>query len=155
MCKVSRCLAFSRKWVGNHFYMAKWTLMYSRHMSCVMCHMSHVTWHHYSHTIRARNWHFETMFTTHCVSDVRYHMSPSRVTYHVSRAENQRGIPRLVKKNIYHISMMTIRSIINRASSQYLSFKAYLLFSWWLFCWAYINVHFDTTKVWPSLFSTS
>ena len=25
--KVSRCLAFSRKWVGNHFYMAKWTLI--------------------------------------------------------------------------------------------------------------------------------
>ena len=26
--KVSGCLAFSRKWVGNHFYMATWTLMY-------------------------------------------------------------------------------------------------------------------------------
>ena len=26
--KVSRCLTFSRKWVGNHFYMAKWTLMH-------------------------------------------------------------------------------------------------------------------------------
>ena len=26
--KVRRCLAFSRKWVGNHFYMAKWTLIY-------------------------------------------------------------------------------------------------------------------------------
>ena len=26
--KVSRCLAFSRKCVGNHFYMAKWALIY-------------------------------------------------------------------------------------------------------------------------------
>ena len=26
--KVSRCLAFSRKWVGNQFHMAKWTLIY-------------------------------------------------------------------------------------------------------------------------------
>ena len=25
---MRRCLAFSRKWVGNHFYMAKWTLIY-------------------------------------------------------------------------------------------------------------------------------
>ena len=29
LCKVSRFLAFSRKWVGNHFYMAKWTLIYT------------------------------------------------------------------------------------------------------------------------------
>ena len=28
LCKVSRCLAFSRQSVGNHFYMAKWTLIY-------------------------------------------------------------------------------------------------------------------------------
>ena len=25
---LSRCLAFSRNWVGNHYYMAKWTLIY-------------------------------------------------------------------------------------------------------------------------------
>ena len=28
LCNVSICLDFSRKWVGNHFYMAKLTLMY-------------------------------------------------------------------------------------------------------------------------------
>ena len=27
--KVSRCLAFSRRWVDNHFYMAKWTIIYT------------------------------------------------------------------------------------------------------------------------------
>ena len=26
--KVSRCLAISRNWIGNHFYMAKWNLIY-------------------------------------------------------------------------------------------------------------------------------
>ena len=31
MCKVSICFAFSRKWAGNNFYMAKWTLIYLFH----------------------------------------------------------------------------------------------------------------------------
>ena len=37
--KVSRCFAFSTKWVGNHFYMAKWTLIFS-HKWKLLCHLS-------------------------------------------------------------------------------------------------------------------
>ena len=35
--KVSRCIAFSRKWTGNHFYMAKWTLIYLIDFCSSMC----------------------------------------------------------------------------------------------------------------------
>ena len=35
--KVSRWLAFSIKWVGNHLYMAKWTLIYSFSWSVTVC----------------------------------------------------------------------------------------------------------------------
>ena len=32
--KVIKCLAFSRKWVGNPFYMANWTLIYGSYEIC-------------------------------------------------------------------------------------------------------------------------
>ena len=43
--KVSRFLAFSRKWVGNHFYMAKWTLIYGFGVTCYLWHLTSDTWH--------------------------------------------------------------------------------------------------------------
>ena len=86
------------------------------HTQCVTCHKAHVTCHmlhvtcHMSHVtcpmshanlwniitpkpLKLGTWHFETMFTTHCVSRVIYHMSHvtchmSHVTCHMSNLQN-------------------------------------------------------------------
>ena len=56
-------------------------------MSHVMCHVT--LWHQYSQTVRTRTWHFETIFTTPCVSCVMCRMYC--LTCHMSRVSCQQN----------------------------------------------------------------